>query len=135
MLAQKLIAILTLALVASAFSLSARQVSSSGNDGEGNQNVGNGGQNAGSIAANQGTIGGDYTVEQAAQTCGNAQLNCCNKVEKKGDTTNAGLLGAVFGSGDLGVQCTPLNIPVIGSMNTRPPRNSTTWTNSCFCCS
>lgn len=121
MLFQKLIAILALALAVSASPLVARQVSSSGNDGEGNQIVGNGGQNTGSGAANSGTIGGDYTVEQAAQTCGNAQLNCCNKVEKEGDTTNAGLLGAIFGSGDLGVQCTPINIPVIGSMKKMTP--------------
>lgn len=119
MLAQKLIAILALALTVSATPLTSRQISS-GNDGAGSQNVGNGGQNSGSSAANKGTIGGDYTVEQAAKTCGNAQLNCCNKVEKNGDTTNAGLLGAVFGSGDLGVQCTPINIPVIGSMKTLP---------------
>lgn len=91
------------------------QISSSGGDGRGNQNVGNSGQNAGSSASNSGKIEGDYTVSQAATTCGNAQLNCCNKVVKKGATTNAGLLGALFGSGDIGVQCTPLNIPIIGS--------------------
>ncbi|KAG0136773.1 hypothetical protein HOY82DRAFT_535880 [Tuber indicum] len=88
-----IISILALALSVSATPLFARQLTS----------VGNKGQNA-----------GDYTVEQGAQTCGNAQLNCCNKIEKKGDTTNAGLLGAVFGSGDIGIQCTPINIPVIG---------------------
>ncbi|KAG0637631.1 hypothetical protein HOY80DRAFT_1023661 [Tuber brumale] len=59
-------------------------------------------------------VTGDYTVEQRVQTCGNAQLNCCNKIEKKGDTTNAGLLGAVFGSGDICIQCSPINIPVVG---------------------
>ncbi|KAL0632841.1 hypothetical protein Q9L58_008269 [Maublancomyces gigas] len=90
------------------------QISSSGGDGRGNQNVGNSGQNAGSSVGNSGEIEGDYTVSQATTTCGNAQLNCCNKTVKKGDTTNAGLLGAVFGSGDIGVQCTPINIPVIG---------------------
>lgn len=114
MLVQKLFAILALALTVSATPLMGRQIASSGNDGEGNQEVGNGGQNAGNSAANKGTIGGDYTVEQGVQTCGNAQLNCCNKIEKKGDTTNAGLLGAVFGSGDIGIQCSPLNIPVVG---------------------
>lgn len=118
MLAQKLIAILALALTISASPLIARQdVTSSGNDGEGNQDVGNGGQSAGNSAENKGKIGGDYTVEQGIQTCGNAQLNCCNKIEKKGDTTNAGLLGAVFGSGDIGIQCSPLNIPVVGGMH------------------
>lgn len=114
MLAQKLFFIFTLALTVSATPLMNRQITSSGNDGEGNQEVGNGGQNAGNSAANKGVIGGDYTVEQGVQTCGNAQLNCCNKIEKKGDTTNAGLLGAVFGSGDIGIQCSPLNIPVVG---------------------
>lgn len=116
MLAQKILTILTLAFTISASPLVVRQIKSSGNDGEGNQNVGNGGQNAGNGASNTGTINGDYTVEQATVTCGNAQLNCCNKVTKKGDTTNAGLLGAVFGSGDLDVQCSPLNIPIIGSV-------------------
>lgn len=110
-------AILALALSVSASPLFAREVTSSitssGNDGAGNQEVGNNGQNSGNGVANKGRVGGDYTVEQAAQTCGNAQLNCCNKVEKMGDTTNAGLLGAVFGSGDVGVQCTPLNVPVL----------------------
>lgn len=116
MLAQKLIAILALALTVSASPLVARQIASSGNDGEGNQDVGNKGQNAGNSAANKGTVKGDYTVEQGVQTCGNAQLNCCNKIEKKGDTTNAGLLGAVFGSGDIGIQCSPINLPVVGGM-------------------
>lgn len=114
MLAQKLIAFLALALTVSATPLLPRQIASSGNDGEGNQDVGNKGQNAGNSAANKGMVKGDYTVEQGVQTCGNAQLNCCNKIEKKGDTTNAGLLGALFGSGDIGLQCTPLNIPVVG---------------------
>lgn len=106
-------AVLALALSISASPLVVRQVESSGNDGAGNQEVGNNGQNSGNGAANKSKIGGDYTVEQGVQTCGNAQLNCCNKIEKMGDTTNAGLLGAVFGSGDLGVQCTPLNVPVL----------------------
>lgn len=89
-----------------------RQTVASGNDGSGDQRVGNSGQNSGSAAANKGKISGDYTVEQGVQTCGNAQLNCCNKVEKMGDTTNAGVLGSVFGSGDVGVQCTPVNVPL-----------------------
>lgn len=29
-----------------------------------------------------------------------------------GDTKNAGVLGSVFGSGDVGVQCTPINVPL-----------------------
>ncbi|KAL0632852.1 hypothetical protein Q9L58_008281 [Maublancomyces gigas] len=114
MLAQNILTILALAFTVTSSPLIARQIKSSGNDGEGNQNVGNGGQNSGNGASNTGTINGDYTVQQATVTCGNAQLNCCNKVSKKGDTTNAGLLGAVFGSGDLDVQCSPLNIPIIG---------------------
>lgn len=116
MLAQKLIAILALALTVSASPLVVRQIASSGNDGEGNQDVGNKGQNAGNSAANKGTVKGDYTVEQGVQTCGNAQLNCCNKIEKKGDTTSAGLLGSVFGSGDIGIQCSPINLPVLAGM-------------------
>lgn len=91
------------------------QTALSGGDSRGNQNVGNSGQNAGGSVSNSGAVRGDYTVSQAAVTCGNSQLNCCNKVTKKGDTTNAGLLGAVFGSGDIDVQCSPLNIPIIGS--------------------
>lgn len=87
--------------------------SSSGGDGSGNQNVGNGGQNAGNSAHSSGSVSGDVTVSQATTTCGNAQLNCCNKTVKKGDTTNSGLLGALFGSGDVGVQCSPLNIPIL----------------------
>lgn len=113
MLAQNILSFLALALAVSASPLITRQIASSGNDGEGNQDVGNKGQNSGNSAANKGTVKGDYTVEQAVQTCGNAQLNCCNKVAKMGDTTNAGLLGAVFGSGDVGVQCTPVNVPVL----------------------
>ncbi|KAI5838455.1 hypothetical protein DFP73DRAFT_565051 [Morchella snyderi] len=91
------------------------QTTASGNDGSGNQDVGNAGQNAGNAAANKGTVKGDYTVEQGVQTCGNAQLNCCNKIEKKGDTTSAGLLGSVFGSGDIGLQCSPINLPVLAA--------------------
>lgn len=113
MLAQTIITFLALALAVSASPLSPRQIASSGNDGEGNQDVGNKGQNAGNSAANKGTVKGDYTVEQGVQTCGNAQLNCCNKIEKKGDTTSAGLLGSLFGSGDIGLQCTPINVPVV----------------------
>ncbi|KAL0639356.1 hypothetical protein Q9L58_001583 [Maublancomyces gigas] len=114
MLRQTIITFLALALAISASPLATRQIASSGNDGEGNQDVGNKGQNAGNSAANKGTVKGDYTVEQGVQTCGNAQLNCCNKIEKKGDTTSAGLLGSLFGSGDIGLQCTPLNVPVVG---------------------
>lgn len=114
MLRQTIITFLALALAISASPLTTRQIASSGNDGEGNQDVGNKGQNAGNSAANKGTVKGDYTVEQGVQTCGNAQLNCCNKIEKKGDTTSAGLLGSLFGSGDIGLQCTPINIPVVG---------------------
>ncbi|KAI5836773.1 hypothetical protein DFP73DRAFT_601854 [Morchella snyderi] len=101
------------ALAATASPLNNRQTVASGNDGSGDQKVGNAGQNSGSAAANKGKISGDYTVEQGAQTCGNAQLNCCNKVEKMGDTNSAGVLGSVFGSGDVGVQCTPLNVPLL----------------------
>ncbi|KAI5836774.1 hypothetical protein DFP73DRAFT_488285 [Morchella snyderi] len=114
MLVSNLFAFLALTLTAvSASPLAVRQTTASGNDGSGDQDVGNKGQNSGNAAANKGAVKGDYTVEQGVQTCGNAQLNCCNKVEKKGDTTNAGLLGSVFGSGDLGVQCTPINLPAV----------------------
>ncbi|PWW73727.1 hypothetical protein C7212DRAFT_330269 [Tuber magnatum] len=110
------IPILALALTVSASPLIARQITSVEDTtqvADGNQNVGNKGQNAGNSAANEGKVVGDYTVEQGVQTCGNAQLNCCNKIEKQGDTTNAGLLGAVFGSGDIGIQCTPINVPAV----------------------
>lgn len=108
--------LLLLPLAALASPLPLAQTTASGNDGSGNQDVGNAGQNAGNAAANKGTVKGDYTVEQGVQTCGNAQLNCCNKIEKKGDTTNAGLLGSVFGSGDIGLQCSPINLPVLAGM-------------------
>lgn len=111
MLVQSILTIFTLIFAVSSSPIA--QLSSSGNDGEGNQNVGNNGQNARNGAANSGTVGGDYTVEQAQTTCGNAQLNCCNKVDKTGSTTNAGLIGSVFGSGDLGIQCTPINIALL----------------------
>lgn len=116
MLAQNLIVILALALslTVSATPLTARQTAS-GNDGDGNQVVGNGGQNAGSITANN-AIGSDSIVLQAVWVCGNAQLNCCNRVEDKGDTTNAEMIGAFIGSGDINIQCTPINIAAIASM-------------------
>ena len=108
-----IISILALALTVSASPLVARQITTVADTtqvADGNQDVGNKGQNAGNSASNKGKVVGDFTVEQGVQTCGNAQLNCCNKVEKMGDTTNAGLLGSIFGSGDLGVQCTPINV-------------------------
>ena len=113
-----IISILALTLTVSASPLVARQVTSVSDTtqvADGNQDVGNKGQNAGNSAANKGNVTGDYTVEQGVQTCGNAQLNCCNKIEKQGDTTNAGLLGSLFGSGDIGIQCSPINIPVAAS--------------------
>lgn len=88
---------------------------SSGNDGQGNQGVGNSGQNTGNSAADSGNIRGDYTVEQATTTCGNSQLNCCNYISEKGDTTNFGLLASIFGDG-VGFVCSPLSIPIIGGM-------------------
>ena len=111
-----IISILALALTVSASPLVARQittVSDTTQVADGNQDVGNKGQNAGNSASNKGKVVGDYTVEQGVQTCGNAQLNCCNKIEKQGDTTNAGLLGSLFGSGDIGVQCTPINVAAV----------------------
>ncbi|RPA94904.1 hypothetical protein L873DRAFT_1746395 [Choiromyces venosus 120613-1] len=112
------ISILALALSVSASPLIGRQITSiedSTQVADGNQDVGNNGQNAGNSASNKGKIIGDYTVEQGVQTCGNAQLNCCNKVEKKGDTTSAGLLGSLFGSGDIGIQCLPINLPILAA--------------------
>ncbi|RPA94903.1 hypothetical protein L873DRAFT_1846336 [Choiromyces venosus 120613-1] len=82
-----IISILALALTVSA-SLVARQITSVEDTtqvADGNQDVGNKGQNAGNSPANKGKVIGDYTVEQGVQTCGNAQLNCCNKIEKQGD--------------------------------------------------
>lgn len=113
-----IISVLALALAVSASPLIARQVTTVADTtqvADGNQDVGNKGQNAGSSASNQGHVTGDVTIEQGVQTCGNAQLNCCNKIEKKGDTTSAGLLGSLFGSGDIGLQCSPINIPVAAS--------------------
>jgi len=110
-----IISVLALALAVSASPLVARHVTTVADTtqvADGNQDVGNKGQNAGSSASNQGHVTGDVTIEQGVQTCGNAQLNCCNKIEKKGDTTSAGLLGSLFGSGDIGIQCSPINIPV-----------------------
>jgi len=111
-----IISILALALTVSASPLVARQITTVADTtqvADGNQDVGNKGQNAGNSATNKGKVVGDYTVEQGVQTCGNAQLNCCNKIEKQGDTTNAGLLGSLFGSGDIGVQCTPINVAAV----------------------
>lgn len=111
MLAQKFIAILTLALTVSASPLVARQI---WGDGEGNQEIGNEGQNSGNFVENSGNIGGDFTVKQSIKTCGNAQLNCCNSIEKKGDTTNIGILASLLGSGDVGIQCSPVNTAAFG---------------------
>ncbi|KAG0136774.1 fungal hydrophobin-domain-containing protein [Tuber indicum] len=110
------ISILALALSVSASPLVGRQITSIEEItqiADDNQEVGNAGQNAGNSASTKGKAVGDFTIEQGVQTCGNSQLNCCNKVEKKGDTTNAGLLGSVFGSGDLGVQCSPINVAAV----------------------
>lgn len=114
MLAQKLIAILSLALTVSASPLLTWPISSNGGDGEGNQEIGNEGQNSFNNVDNSGNIHGDFTVKQSIKTCGNAQLNCCNNIEKKGDTTNAGILASLFGSGDVGIQCSAVNAAVIG---------------------
>lgn len=73
---------------------------------------GNSGQGAGGSSSNTGTVSNDMTVGQAATTCGNSQLNCCNEISNEGDTTNSGVLGAIFGSGDIGFQCTPINLQV-----------------------
>jgi len=121
-----IISILALALSVSASPLIGPQITSIEDITEiadGNQEVGNAGQNAGNSASNRGKVAGDFTVEQAVQTCGNAQLNCCNKVEKKGDTTNAGVLGSVFGSGDLGVQCSPVNVAALAGEYSSPLRS------------
>lgn len=130
MLAQNFIAILALALTVSASPLVIRQIFdddtfgdifdfSSNGDGEGNQEIVNEGQNSSNNVVNSGDVGGDFTVNQSIKTCGNSQINCCNQVEKKGDTINAGLLGSVFGSGDIGVQCSPINVAVLGGTFTK----------------
>lgn len=77
---------------------------------------GNNGQGAGGSSSNSGTTSNDMTVGQAATTCGSSQLNCCNEISNAGDTTNPGVLGAIFGSGSIGIQCTPINI-LIGGMD------------------
>ncbi|KAL7275940.1 hypothetical protein RUND412_001097 [Rhizina undulata] len=119
MLAKNILAILALAVAAISASPVAKggDLSSNtliGGDGDGSQGAENSGQNAGNSASNKGNVKGSYTVEQAAMTCGNGQLNCCNKIETKGNTEN-GIIGALFGSGDVGIQCTPINllIPVL----------------------
>jgi len=72
---------------------------------------GNSGQNSGISSGDAGKVGGDYTVEQAVTTCGNAQLNCCNRIEESGDETNAGLLANVLGGqGGVGIDCSPINV-------------------------
>lgn len=114
MLAQRFIAILALALTVSASPLVTRQI---WGDGEGNQEIGNEGQNSGNSVENSGNISGDFTVKQSIKTCGNAQLNCCNRVEKKGNTINSGLLASLFGSGDVGVQCSPVNGAIGGTLD------------------
>lgn len=83
--------------------------------------AGNSGQNAGGSSSNSGTIGSDMTVGQAADTCGSSQLNCCNEISNSGDTTNSGVLTSIFGSGGIGIQCSPISLPVIGSIDHLPP--------------
>lgn len=95
--------------------VSARQLST-GNDGSGTQNTGNVGQNPVSSSANLGIIDSGVTVGQALETCGAAQLNCCKKTPGGGDAASTGILGSVFGAGDVGILCTPLDVPVIGCM-------------------
>ncbi|PUU76583.1 fungal hydrophobin-domain-containing protein [Tuber borchii] len=129
-----IISILALALTVSASPLVARQITTVADTtqvADGNQDVGNQGQNAGNSATNKGKVIGDYTVEQGVQTCGNAQLNCCNKIEKQGDTTNAGLLGSLFGSGDIGVQCTPINVAAV--IAAQVPINKQCQANAACC--
>ncbi|KAF7587110.1 hypothetical protein BBP40_007701 [Aspergillus hancockii] len=71
-------------------------------------------------------VGGDVTVKQASEKCGdNAQLSCCNKVTYAGDTTDidsgllAGLLSNLIGSGSgsqgIGLfdECSKIDIPII----------------------
>lgn len=114
MIAQKFIALLVLVFTVSASPLVTRQIFDFGGDGEGNQEITNDGQNSGNTVVNSGDIGGDFTITQSIKTCGNAQLNCCNQVSKKGDTTNSGVLASLFGSGDVSVQCSPINAAVLG---------------------
>lgn len=119
MLAQNFIAILALALTVSASPLVIRQIfdtdeildfSFSG-DGEGNQEVVNEGQNSSNNVVNSGDIGGDFTINQSLKVCGNSQLNCCNSVGKKGNTFHA---GNIFNARDINVQCSPIDVALLG---------------------
>jgi hypothetical protein len=75
---------------------------------------GNGGQNTAASGGSAGKVGRDYTVEEAVNTCGNSQLNCCNRIEQAGDETNAGLLANVLGgNGGVGVDCSPINVAAL----------------------
>ncbi|KAI5797844.1 hypothetical protein DFH27DRAFT_624690 [Peziza echinospora] len=70
--------------------------------------LGNDGNNNGQSNFNKGTVKGDYTVNQAISSCGNAQLNCCNSVEQA-DQDAGGLVGVIATvAGPLGVGCSPI---------------------------
>lgn len=73
--------------------------------------------NIGDIDLNSGTLVGGLTLEQATEICGGAQMNCCRETSGAGDSTNSGLINNVFGSGDLGILCNLIDIPLIGCMN------------------
>lgn len=106
MLAQNFIAILALAITVSASPMVDRKKFG---DREGNQNIGNEGQNAVNTVVNSGKVHGDFTVEQSTRTCGNAQLNCCNQISKKGNTKNSNFLALFSGGGDVGINCSPVS--------------------------
>lgn len=112
MLAQKFIAILALAITVSASPIASTSPTVDRKifgDGEGNQNIGNEGQNAANTVVNTGNVNGDLTVKQSTKTCGNAQLNCCNQISKKGDTKNSNILALFSQGGDVGINCSPVN--------------------------
>ena len=70
----------------------------------------NKGGNNGQANANKGVVKGHYTVSQAATSCGNAQLNCCNYIEQN-DESGTGLIGAVLNvAGPIAVGCSPVSL-------------------------
>lgn len=70
----------------------------------------NKGQNNGQANGNKGVVKGGYTVVQASKSCGNAQLNCCQRI-KQGDDSSTGVVAATLGvAEDVFVDCSPVSL-------------------------